>query len=223
MPIAGSVMLIAAASVVFILILIGARAGMRSSAGRLKPAAAAESLGMAYQKSADGEFRKAWHALPDTPKHGKTQHVLFGIVRDVEVTAFQHTTTTMAGSTPIVIVKSVYSCPVPGWPDLEIRRRGALGRWMFGFGTAGGVRTGDVRFDREWQATSEDRRFLEELLSSDRLRAFITGKQSVKWRVVKGRLCLIYQGSLRGDRVGTSIDRLLGFLEATPADAWEQR
>ncbi|MEQ9617293.1 MAG: hypothetical protein RLN60_04585 [Phycisphaerales bacterium] len=176
----------------------------------MTPEQAAQQLGMGYLPAGDKDFRAAWATLPEVSKSGKIKHIIFGVRDGVEATGFQHQVTMHTGQAPIVVFRSIYSCEIPTVPETHIATRNLFQRAARKLGLARGIETTDSRFDRFWSVKSQDERFAIDLLN-ERLRAHITHKRGVTWRLMNGRLCLIYGGSMKADRVGSSLERLLAF------------
>ncbi len=177
----------------------------------------AQKLGLEYQANADKAFSLAWAVLPELQKSGRARHVMFGPVQDHDLTIFQSSYTVQTGQAPIQVSHAVYSVPVPGWPDMHITRfrRGWLYAFFYRKARRERVLTGDGLFDGRRVVKCADPGFAQVLLTQD-LRSFLLEKDSVAWRVVGERLCLIYRGNLRADRIEESIQRLYGFVQCVP-------
>ena len=165
-------------------------------------------LGLEYTRKADSGFRDAWSALPEVKTKGSVSHLLVGEVDGREVTIFQHTRQEgimMIGTTPApnIVAFSVYSSPAPGWPEVHITRRRRASRRRLRRGEPDGFLTGDASFDERRKVETTDERFVRALLNTA-MREFLLQKDKVTWRVVVGRLCLIYTGGLRFSRVPAS-------------------
>jgi len=183
----------------------------------MTPEEAAHSLGFGYERKAGAEFRKAWSVMPEVAKSGKIRHVIFGESNGIEVTGFETRHTIHTGQVPITVVRTVYSCSIASCPSLSLSRRGFIRELFYKLGWFKGVTTGDSAFDLKWRVRCKDEEFVRELLT-DAARAHIRTKISVSWRLDAGRLCLSYAGTMRGDRIGASIERLLAFHSLLPAD-----
>lgn len=180
----------------------------------------AQRRGWLFTERAEKELATAWSFLPEVPRNGKMGPLIYADVEadgpgspPREVTIFQHTYTTMVGSTPSQVAHSVYSLDAgPEWPDLSIHRRhrglvGLLSNWRF---TGRAVPTGDERFDERRFVLCRDEAFVRRLLTPE-LREHVLSKDGVMWRISHGRLCLIYRGRLRADRMERSVWRLVEF------------
>lgn len=174
------------------------------------PLTSAHELGLHYLAEGDKEFKAAWALIPEVSRSGKVEHVMFGTREGVEVTAFQHTMMVQTGQAPITVIRSIFSCETPVLPRTVIRRRTIFGRLFKAMGLWKGLLTGDARFDLHFRVDSEDEAFARALLN-DPLRAHILRKHDVTWRLQDARLCLIYSGKMRGERVPASFERLLEF------------
>ena len=174
------------------------------------PLTIANELGLSYLAEGDKAFKSAWALIPEVSRSGKVEHVIFGTRDGVEVTAFQHTMMIQTGQAPITVIRSIYSCETPMLPKTVIRRRTIIGRLVKSMGLWKGLLTGDARFDRHFRVDSEDEAFARALLN-DPMRAHILRKHNVTWRLQDARLCLIYNGKMRAERIGASFERLLEF------------
>ena len=176
----------------------------------MSPEQAATQLGMSYLPAGDRAFRDAWLVLPEVNKGGKIKHIIFGEREGVEATAFQHQYTMHTGQAPIFVYRVIVSCEIPPVPATHITAWNLLQRIARKFGLG---RHNDVvgsRFGLIWNVKSDDNEFARDLLN-DELVAHIHSKPNVAWRLLNGRLCLIYGGRLRAERIGASFDRLFEF------------
>jgi len=162
---------------------------------------------MSYLPVGDKAFKKAWTMLPEITRQGKIAHIIFGARAGIEVTGFQYSTVLHTGQVPITIYRTIFSSQTRFVPAIFITSRNAMERLLLRAGFRKGVLTGDASFDNNWRMTCGDEVFARTLLD-DQLRGHILSKRTVNWRLHSGRLCLIYPGIMRGDRVSAAIDRL---------------
>jgi hypothetical protein len=50
------------------------------------------------------------------------------------------------------------------------------------------------------------------------MQAFMLTKIRVRWRIGSGRVCLIYPGTLKPDRIEASLQRMRGFWSRVPEE-----
>ena len=183
---------------------------------------AATALGLSYIDKGEHEFRDAWTSLPEVAKNGTIRHIIFGSINGIEATAFQHSMVVQTGQVPVTVVKSIYTCETPLVPHASVRTRSALGSILLRFGLGRGVPSGDPVFDAKWRVVCDEWEFARALLTPD-LRSHISTKRAVVWRLHDGRLCLIYRGKMRAERVGASFARLMAFrgLASVALDEYE--
>lgn len=167
------------------------------------------SMGLAYQRKADKDFRNAWATLPQIPRKGDIQHLMFGEHEGVPITLFRHRYVVSTGQTTAVIVHWVFSAEAPDWPEIHLKRRSRLARAL---GRASRV-TNDPDFNSAWIIKSEDDAFARTLLSAP-LRQFLMTPPVEKhlarasWHIVGGKLCAVLRANLTASLVETQIHRL---------------
>jgi hypothetical protein len=191
---------------------------MRSRQLRARLAEMAAELGLNYQRKADRSFRDAWSVVPEVKKAGTIKHVMAGRVGGLDVTVFQHSYVVFAGQAPVVITHSIYSTPAPGWPNINVARRGWFSRWALKRGRCAELLTGDNSFDTERVVRTADHEFAAWLLGPE-MRALLLEDDRVTWQIVEQQLCLVYRGALKPEKIRVSVDRLRRFWAAVPAES----
>ena len=116
----------------------------------------AAELALAYEPKAPRDFRDAWAVLPEIPKQGDIQHLLYGAHGDAPITAFRHRYVVSTGHSAVTIVNWVFSTEVPNWPEIHLKPRAFLARTL---GKRSNVVLDDLRFDGRWVVKAPDRAF----------------------------------------------------------------
>lgn len=140
------------------------------------------------------------------------------------LTIFQHTFSTMVGSTPVTVHHTVYGCAAPRWPTVKIAPRRFFSRVALAFGKASGVMLENHDFNRAFWVGAEDEAFAVTLLSPA-MQAFLLERPDLRWRIRGGEVVLIYRGPLKPQRMGGSFERLRRFWSLVPPEleAWTAR
>ena len=166
-------------------------------------------------------LRERYADLPTLNKmRGKVTKALRGSLDDRRAIVFEHTYTTMAGSTPVVMKQTVFACEAPDWPTVKIAPRRLFSRIAMRFGRVSGIQLDNAAFNAAFWVGSDDEPFAVTLLSPE-MQAFLLSKPNVRWRSRNRELCLIHQGGLRVKRAGASLERLRRFWALTPPELAE--
>ncbi len=203
---------------VFVVVrLLGRTPGRRAGAkpGRIEQEARRLDLG--YAAKGDKEFRGRFADLPEIPRGATIKHVMPGRVGDRPVVVFEVSYMIHTGQAPIMIAHTVYAAESPQWPVTHITPRNILGRLMVTLGRQPGLAMENVEFNRRFNVRTHDEEFAIALLSPE-MQEFILSKRSARWRICPGRLCLIYRGSVKFDRMETSLQRMDRFWELVPPE-----
>lgn len=191
---------------------------VKSASARLNDrAATVEALGFTYEAKGSTEFRRSFSDVPGIPDSGKAKHVLRGTVAGRSAAAFEHTYMVYNGSTVMPVSHVVYSTGAPAWPKTTIVPRNVLSRLALRFGWESGLLLEHADFNRLFRVKASDEDFALTLLSPE-MQQFLVGKSGVTWHITPGRLCLVYNGSMRFGRVEQSLNRLEGFWARVPEE-----
>lgn len=172
---------------------------------------------------ANKALRKRYADLPGLARAGGRIKAAYRAELDGRaLTIFHHNLTTAAGNTPIIIDHTVYSCEAPAWPTVTIRPRHGVVRLAFRFLRPRGLLLDHPQFNRAYRVDAEDDAFALTLLSPE-MQRFLLAKPTLRWRVGRAEVCMIYRGPLKPARVGASLDRLRRFWSLVPPEleAWE--
>ncbi|MCZ6811270.1 MAG: hypothetical protein O7D97_04635 [Planctomycetota bacterium] len=194
---------------------------MARSARKLAVPDVAESLGLTYRKKADREFVKSYSDLPGIRSSGSVMHLLTGELDERLVTIFQHTYMIYTPQAPVPIIHSVYAVEGPQWPMLRVAPRPFWARLARRLGWRAGMELDLPQFNAAFKVTTDDEDFALTLLCPE-MQHFMMDKRNVRWYVGRGRVCLIYSGSLKPPRITESLDRLRRFWSLVPPEleAW---
>jgi hypothetical protein len=197
---------------------VGRGGGSRGSAAA---AEAAEQLGLSYAAAGDKEFRSRFRDLPEVPGNARIKHVLEGELDGRALVVFESSYTIHTGQATIPVANTVYAVSSPDWPGTQITPRNALSRLLFRLGVGSALRLEDPQFNSRFSVKTDDEDFAIALLGPD-MQAFMLTKTQVRWRIGRGRVCLTYSGTLKADRLETSLERMRGFWTCVPREleAW---
>ena len=215
--IVATAIILAIVSVVFVLRMSGRRTGRRAGGGSARAEQAAQHLGLGYAAKGDKEFRARFADLPEIPRGATIKHVMPGRVGDRPIEVFEATYMIHTGQAPIMIAHTVFAAECPPWPVTHITPRNLLGRLVAALGRRSGLAMENAEFNRRFKVSTHDEDFAIALLSPE-MQEFMLSKWSVRWRISPGRLCLIYRGTLKSDRMATSLERLSRFWELVPPE-----
>ncbi|MCZ6834851.1 MAG: DUF3137 domain-containing protein [Planctomycetota bacterium] len=192
-------------------------------AGKLSGRATqAAALGFSYESQGTTEFRRRFNYLPGIPDSGKIKHVMHGVVANREAVVFEHMYMVYNGSTMMPMSHTVYSTISPDWPHTTISSRGLLSRMIHRLGFNAGLEMENEDFNRRFKVKTNDEDFALMLLTPS-MQQFLVEKPNVTWQLTRGRVCLIYGGGLRFDRLERSLQRLETFWSnvAQELDDWQ--
>ncbi len=181
----------------------------------------AERLGLTYRGKGDKEFRSRFSFLVAVPRGASIRHVYEGLLDGRPIEVFQSSYMVSTGQTMVQVSHTIYAVEAPAWPATQIAARNWFGRLIHKLGRPRGLELDDPEFNRRFRLKTDDEDFAIALLSPD-MQAFMLSKTSVKWRITPGRLCMIYNGTLKADRLEASLQRLQRFwaLVPTELEAW---
>ncbi len=192
---------------------VGRRVG--SGPGRIEQEA--QHLGLGYAAKGDKEFRARFADLPEIPRSATIKHVMQGRVGDRPIEVFEASYMIHTGQAPIMIAHTVYAAECPPWPVTHITPRNILARLAARLGRQTGLAMENAEFNRRFKVRTHDEDFAIALLSPE-MQEFMLSKWSARWRISPGRLCLIYRGTLKSDRMATSLARMTRFWELVPPE-----
>ncbi len=210
-------------AIVVLTILALAAVVVRRSVGRgggLGPGRAeqeARRLGLGYAAKGDKEFRARFADLPEIPRGAIIKHVMPGHVGDRPIEVFEASYMIHTGQAPIMIAHTIYAAECPQWPVTHITPRHILERLVARLGRQSGLAMENAEFNRRFKVKTHDEDFAIALLSPA-MQEFMLSKWSARWRICPGRLCLIYRGSLKSDRMESSIERMSRFWGLVPPE-----
>ena len=191
------------------------------SRGSAAAAEAAERLGLSYAAAADKEFRNRFRDLPEIPANARIKHVIEGDLDGRALVVFESSYMIHTGQITIPVANTIYAVASPDWPLTHITPRGLLSRLYVGLRVGSGLRLENPQFNARFAVKKNDEDFAIALLGPD-MQAFLLTKTRVRWRVGRGRVCLIYSGTLKSGRIAASLDRMRGFWTWVPREleAW---
>ncbi len=202
--------------IVFIIVRSRHNARHRPVRRNVQLEAAADQNGLTYLGKGEKALSNQFAFLPDFPTRGKIQHHFVGEIDRRSLTVFTHMYMVHTGQTVIPVAHTVYALAVGDWPEIVIKPRGALFALRRLFGAKDGVLLDDPEFNKSFHVRTEDEGFAIALLTLDMQRFLLTKKRNINWRVANGWLCLVYNGPLKPDRIGASMERMHEFWRLTP-------
>ncbi len=181
----------------------------------------AQRLEFTYRGKGDKEFRARFSFLAAVPRGASIRHVYEGSLDGRPIEVFQSSYMVSTGQSMVQISHAIYAVQAPDWPATQIAARNWFGRLVRKLGAPRGLELDDPEFNRRFRLKTDDEDFAIALLSPE-MQAFMLSKTSVKWRITPGRLCMIYNGTLKAGRMEASLHRLQRFWGLVPAEleAW---
>ncbi|MHC5115008.1 MAG: hypothetical protein ACYTGP_11345 [Planctomycetota bacterium] len=188
-----------------------------SRSKRTAAAEAADAHGFEHDEDADPLLHRALLPLPGIPKSGKCSRVLRGAIAHRPLTVFQHTYIVNTGQAVIPVHHTAYVCDAPAWPEMVISKRGLFSRLAWTLGRRGGLRLEHEPFNTTRRIRTGDEDFAIMLLGPE-MQQFLAERPDIAWRIGHGRLAMVYNGPLRFDSMGRSIERLQRFWDLVPPE-----
>lgn len=181
----------------------------------------AQRLGFDYRGAGDKAYRARFADLGEVPRGAKIKHVHEGSIHGRAATVFEASYMVSTGASVVQVAHSIYAVEAPAWPETHITPRHWFARLVRKLGRPTGLELDDPEFNRRFKVKSHDEDFAIALLSPE-MQAFMLTKLTTKWHITPGRLCLVYSGTLKRDRMEASLQRLRQFWELVPAEleAW---
>ena len=174
-------------------------------------AQAAERLGFAYAEKGDAAFKESFRYLGGVPAGATIRHVMTGELDGRRTIVFESSYMIHTGQAPIPITHTIYCAEAPDWPLTKVTPRNFLGQLTLKLFKPSGLVLDDPEFTRRFKVRADHEDFAITLLSPE-MQAFMLTKRNVRWHIGYGRVCLVYSGGLKPDRIEASRERLRGFL-----------
>jgi len=181
----------------------------------------AQKLGLSYRGKGDKEYRARFNFLVAVPRGATIRHIHEGSLDGRPIEIFQSSYMVSAGQTMVQVSHTIYAVEAPAWPATQIAARNWFGRLVRKLGRPTGLELDDPEFNRRLRLKTDDEDFAIALLSPQ-MQSFMLSKTTVKWRIASGKLCMLYNGTLKADRMEASLQRLRRFWELVPPEleAW---
>jgi hypothetical protein len=217
--IVGGAVAVAAAILVGIVIATKAARSSRGKASERRSTGdeTADRLGLAYEEKPAKGFHQQFGPLPGIPNGGDVRHALRGRFEDRSLCIFQHTYVVNTGQAVVPVNHTAYVFSAPAWPAVTVTRRRGLGPLLFRLGRRRGLLLDDEAFNAAMKVKTDDEDFAITLLHPE-MQAFIARKPTVTWHVHAGHVAMIYNGALKLDRIGASLDRARQFWTLVPEE-----
>lgn len=181
----------------------------------------AQRHGLRYRARGDKDFVGRYRDLRQVPRGASIRSIFEGDLDGRALTAFQVTYQVYTGQGTFPVSHTVYATDAPSWPHTLVRPRGWMGRLARRLGRRSGLELESAEFNLYFKVTTGDEGFAIALMSPA-MQAFMLVKTNVRWRIDPGRVCLIYGGALKLDRMDASLERLRRFwaLVTPELEAW---
>jgi hypothetical protein len=174
-------------------------------------------LDLVHVKSPGKSFLEAYRGLPGVTRSATPRHLFRGWLDGRELTIFQATYHVYTGQTTVPVTHAYFVTDGPDWPQVNILPRRGL-RWLLHrLGFSRGLELENPRFNAAYRVETADEDFALTLLSQD-MQQFMLEKPDVRWCIRPRRVCLVYRGNLRLDRLERSLERVRGFWSRVPPE-----
>lgn len=190
-------------------------------------AAAARAMGLAYLARADKAFVKAWSIVKPLSKGGTASHVVYGTLPSgLELTAFEHQYAVSTGNSVHVVTHAVFACETADWPEVSLKRRGAVSKWFQDLMNRGETDLdedgeADTGFSRNWVVRAEDAGFAEQLLTAELRAVMDAGEKTPWWWFTGGKMAVLVAGKLDEKTLSAGVGLLESAWAALPPDLRE--
>jgi hypothetical protein len=174
-------------------------------------------LGLAHVKSPGKKFLDEYRGLPGVTRSASPRHLFTGSLDGRGLTIFQATYHVYTGQATVPVTHSYFVTDAPDWPQLNVLPRRGLRRLLHTLGWSRGQELEHPRFNATFRVETGDEEFSLTLLSPA-MQEFMLMKPEVRWCIRPHRLCLIYRGTLRLDRIERSLERIRGFWSRVPEE-----
>lgn len=212
---------VSVATAVIFAVFLWRRARSETSGRATRAREIAEQIGLTYEARGPKSLRKDFRHLPQIKGHGQVKHVLRGTICDRPLVGFEYSYLVSAGQVMVTMAYAIYALDAPDhWPRLRISRSNYFTRLFSRLGFGRQLSLESSRFNATMRVRTDDEDFAIAILSPE-MQSFLAEKPTVSWHLGHGRLCLIYHGHLRMQRVEASIDRLQRFWSLLPDEVVE--
>ncbi len=191
------------------------------ASGKRSAIEVAEDLGFSYRKKGEKGFAAGFSDLREIPKRSTIKHVIEGELDGRPLVAFESSYVVSTGQTTMVIAHTVYAAGAPDWPATHVTPRNFFARILMKLGRTRGLALENPDFNLRFKVKTDNEDFAIALLSPE-MQAFLLEKTGARWRIGRGRVCLIYSGTLKAARIEASLDRMRRFWALVPPEleAW---
>ena len=172
----------------------------------------AERLGLSYTARGDKAFCQQFARLPQVPRGAKIKHVMAGHLDGRPAVLFEATYMIWTGNMVVPVAHTIYTVDCPAWPTTHVKPRTPVGRLAVKLGRQPRLAMENPAFNLRFKVKTDDDDFAIALLSPE-MQEFMLTKTTVSWRIVANRVCLIYSGTLKSNRMESSLQRMRRFWE----------
>jgi hypothetical protein len=178
-------------------------------------------LGLTYMARGDKAFRQRFAHLPQVPRGAKIKHVMAGHLDGRPAVLFEATYMIWTGNMVLPVAHTIYTVDCPAWPTTHIKPRNPFGRLAVKLGRQPRLAMENPAFNVRFKVKTDNDDFAIALLSPE-MQEFMLTKTTVSWRIVANRVCLVYSGTLKSNRMESSLQRLRRFWEliAPELESW---
>ena len=191
--------------------------------------ASVEAMGLSFMPKGDKAFARAWSIIKPLPKGGSVTNVVFGtLASGLTLTAFKHLYAVSTGKSTHIVYHAVAAVDTPAWPRIEVKRRGAMMKWVRGVfkrekrDPAAPPPTGSendrAKFDQDWIVGAEDPVFADALLTERVRLAMSLHEKVVAWWFVGGKMAVLRSDAQTPETLAESIAQIEAVWSALPAE-----
>lgn len=195
----------------------GARGGSTSGGAPGTAQALATELGYDYVRRPDKSFGRRFSHIPEI-KRGEKKHAISGDLDGRRITFFNNSYIIPAGTVMVPVMHCVFACEAPNWPTLSVRPQWILGRLFARRKARKGIVLENRAFNDAFRVVCSDEAFAVTLLSPEMQEFMLEKKSGLSWRIGTEMVCMVYMGTLKLNRVGTSLDRMRKFWSLVPVE-----
>jgi len=183
-----------------------------------------DAVNLDFEQDIPKNFHRDFTFLPEIKKSGKTSRLARGSIAGHAALFFEHYYVVSTGQTTQTIYHCVYSTEAPNWPQCSVTPRGPISKLLRKLGRRKGLLLDDPAFNDAYVVNCEDEPFAVTLLTPE-MQRFMLEKTNTRWRILRGRVFLVYRGRLKLERMPVSVNRLERFWSHVPREvqAWERR
>ena len=169
-------------------------------------------LGLTYTARGDKAFRQRFAGLPQVPRGATIKHVMAGHLDGRPAVFFEASYMVSTGQVMVPVAHTIYTVESPAWPATHIKRRNPFGRLAVRLGRQPRLAMENPAFNLYFKVKTDNDDFAIALLSPE-MQEFMLTKTTVSWRIVANRVCLIYSGTFKSNRMESSLQRMRRFWE----------